>query len=263
MSTDVLKQILATKAEEIDAAKRRAPLAELKAQYKDTGSTRGFAESLKARAAHRQDAVIAEIKKASPSAGLIREDFDPAELAVAYQRGGATALSVLTDERYFQGHRDYLISAREATELPVIRKDFLIDEWQIWDSAVLGADAVLLIVAALDDASLENLSELAKSLSISVLVEVHDEQELERALRVDIDLMGINNRDLHVFKTDLQTSLKLAPLVPNERLVVSESGIHTPDDVAMLQAGGIGAFLIGESLMRQPDPGQALKRLFD
>ena len=263
MSTDVLKQILATKAEEIDAAKRRAPLAELKAQYKDTGSTRGFAESLKARAAHRQDAVIAEIKKASPSAGLIREDFDPAELAVAYQRGGATALSVLTDERYFQGHRDYLISAREATELPVIRKDFLIDEWQIWDSAVLGADAVLLIVAALDDASLESLSELAKSLSMSVLVEVHDEQELERALRVDIDLMGINNRDLHVFKTDLQTSLKLAPLVPNERLVVSESGIHTPDDVAMLQAGGIGAFLIGESLMRQPDPGQALKRLFD
>ena len=263
MSTDVLKQILATKAEEIDAAKRRAPLAELKAQYKDTGSTRGFAESLKARAAHRQDAVIAEIKKASPSAGLIREDFDPAELAVAYQRGGATALSVLTDELYFQGHRDYLISAREATELPVIRKDFLIDEWQIWDSAVLGADAVLLIVAALDDASLESLSELAKSLSMSVLVEVHDEQELERALRVDIDLMGINNRDLHVFKTDLQTSLKLAPLVPNERLVVSESGIHTPDDVAMLQAGGIGAFLIGESLMRQPDPGQALKRLFD
>ena len=263
MSTDVLKQILATKAEEIDAAKRRAPLAELKAQYKDTGSTRGFAESLKARAAHRQDAVIAEIKKASPSAGLIREDFDPAELAVAYQRGGATALSVLTDELYFQGHRDYLISAREATDLPVIRKDFLIDEWQIWDSAVLGADAVLLIVAALDDASLESLSELAKSLSMSVLVEVHDEQELERALRVDIDLMGINNRDLHVFKTDLQTSLKLAPLVPNERLVVSESGIHTPDDVAMLQAGGIGAFLIGESLMRQPDPGQALKRLFD
>lgn len=262
MSTDILKTILATKADEIAAGKRDTPLAELKAQHQDTQSTRGFAQQLKDRARHSQDAVIAEIKKASPSAGLIRADFDPVVLAQAYQRGGAAALSVLTDEVYFQGHREYLQAARQATDLPVIRKDFLIDEWQIWDSAVLGADAVLLIVAALNDAQLNDLSALADDLGMSVLVEVHDDHELERALQVDIDLMGINNRDLHVFKTDLQTSLRLAPQVPNDRLVVAESGIHTPADVAMLQAGGIGAFLIGESLMRQPDPGEALQALF-
>lgn len=262
MSTDILKTILATKADEIAAGKRHTPLAELKAQHRDTQPTRGFSRQLKDRARHSQDAVIAEIKKASPSAGLIRADFDPVVLAQAYQRGGAAALSVLTDEVYFQGHRAYLHAARQATDLPVIRKDFLIDEWQLWDSAVLGADAVLLIVAALSNAQLNDLSALADDLGMSVLVEVHDDDELERALQVDIDLMGINNRDLHVFETDLQTSLRLAPQVPNDRLVVAESGIHTPADVAMLQAGGIGAFLIGESLMRQPDPGEALQALF-
>ncbi len=262
MSTDILKKILATKADELQAARQATPLAELKARHRDTPPTRGFANALTERAAVSQDAVIAEIKKASPSAGLIRADFNPEALAQSYQRGGAAALSVLTDEVYFQGHRAHLVAARQAVDLPVIRKDFLIDEWHIWDSAVLGADAVLLIVAALDDAQLQALAALADELGMSVLVEVHDDQELARALKVNIGLLGINNRDLHVFKTDLNTSLRLAPQVPESRLVVAESGIHTPEDVKMLQAGGVGAFLIGESLMRQPDPGQALRALF-
>lgn len=259
---DILKKILETKRAEIEAGQRQVPLVELKAQAQDLERPRDFAGALKARAATHQDAVIAEIKKASPSAGIIREDFDPAWLARSYAAGGATALSVLTDEVYFQGHRDYLTQARCACDLPVIRKDFIIDEWQVWDARVLGADAILLIVAALGDAALKNLSALAESLQMSVLVEVHDEQELERALAIDGPLVGINNRDLHVFKTDLDTSCRLAPRVPSDRLVIAESGIHTPDDVAKLQASGIGAFLIGESLMRQPDPGQALEALF-
>ncbi len=262
MSTDILKRILVTKAEEIALGKRHHPLEELKAKAQDLGPTRDFADAIKSRAAQSQDAVIAEIKKASPSAGIIRDDFDPVWLAQSYERGGAAALSVLTDEEYFQGHRDYLVAAREACELPVIRKDFIIDAWQVWDSRVLGADAILLIVAALDDGQLHDLAGLAQSLELAVLVEVHDEHELERALKSDIELVGINNRDLHVFKTDLNTSLRLAPMIPTDRWVVSESGIHTPDDVAQLQAGGIGAFLIGESLMRQPDPGLALRNLF-
>lgn len=262
MSTDILKRILVTKAEEVAAGKALHPLKELKAKAQDVNATRGFAAVLKARAEQSQDAVIAEIKKASPSAGVIREDFDPAWLAQSYERGGAAALSVLTDEHYFKGHRDYLVAAREACELPVIRKDFIIDEWQVFDSCVLGADAILLIVAALDDGLLQDLAGLAQSLQLSVLVEVHDEHELERALQTDIELVGINNRDLHVFKTDLNTSLRLAPMIPADRWVVSESGIHAPEDIAKLQAGGIGAFLIGESLMRQPDPGLALRHLF-
>lgn len=263
MATDILKKILATKAEEIEAGQRERPLAMLQDQAKDAGPQRDFAGQLKKRAHQSQDAVIAEIKKASPSAGIIREDFDPARLADSYQAGGATALSVLTDEGYFQGHRDYLVQARNATELPVIRKDFIIDEWQVWDSRVLGADAILLIVAALDDQRLHALAGLAKELGLAVLVEVHDEDELERALDTDIELVGINNRDLHVFKTDLNTSIRLAPRISDDRLVIAESGIHTPEDIQRLQAGGIGAFLIGESLMRQPDPGLALKSLFD
>ncbi len=263
MATDILKKILATKAEEIEAGRRERPLAMLQDQVQHAQPVRDFAGALRKRAMQTQDAVIAEIKKASPSAGIIREDFDPARLADSYQAGGATALSVLTDEVYFQGHREYLVQAKQATNLPVIRKDFIVDEWQVWDSRVLGADAILLIVAALDDQQLHALARLAKDLGLAVLVEVHDEDELERALQTDIELVGINNRDLHVFKTDLNTSLRLAPRISGDRLVVAESGIHTPEDIQRLQAGGIGAFLIGESLMRQPDPGQALKSLFD
>lgn len=262
MAIDILRKILATKAEEIEVGRRQRPLAELKAQARDRAPSRGFAARLKRRALASQDAVIAEIKKASPSAGVIREEFDPVALAQSYEAGGASALSVLTDEMYFQGHRDYLLAARNATELPIIRKDFIVDAWQVWDSAVLGVDAILLIVAALEDEPMVELAELARSLGLDVLIEVHDEAELERALNTDIELIGINNRDLHVFKTDLKTSIRLAPQVPADRLVVAESGIHTSSDIARLQSGGIGAFLIGESLMRQPDPGQALLQLF-
>ncbi len=260
---DILKKILDTKRAEIAAGQATYPLAEIKAFVQDMPKTRGFFQALKTRAEASQDAVIAEIKKASPSAGLIREDFDPTALAKAYEQGGASALSVLTDEQYFQGHRDYLSKARQAVSLPVLRKDFIIDAWQVWDTRALGADAILLIVAALDDDQLHEFNGLAKDIGLDVLVEVHDEAELARALTLDCPLIGINNRDLHVFKTDLKTSLRLAPQVLSPRLVVSESGIHEPSDVAALQAGGIGAFLIGESLMRQPDPGHALRALFN
>jgi len=262
MAVDVLEKIVRTKVEEVAASKKSAPLESLKSQVADAPPSRDFAQCLKDRALKSKDAVIAEIKKASPSAGVIREDFDPVVLARSYEAGGASALSVLTDEVYFQGHRDFLVAARNATDLPVIRKDFMVDEWQVWDSRVLGADAILLIVAALDDGRLHDFAALAKSLDMAVLVEVHNEAELERALATDIELVGINNRDLHVFQTDLNTSIRLAPKVPDDRLVVAESGIHRPEDIQKLQAGGIGAFLIGESLMRQPDPGVALQQLF-
>ena len=260
---DILETILATKREEVAAGQAARPLAEIKASVQDMPNTRGFFRALQARAAASQDAVIAEIKKASPSAGLIREDFDPSALAKAYERGGASALSVLTDEQYFQGHRDYLTQARQAVSLPVLRKDFIIDAWQVWDTRALGADAILLIVAALNDDKLHELNGVAQAIGLDVLVEVHDEAELARALALDCPLVGINNRDLHIFKTDLNTSLRLAPQVVSPRLVVSESGIHQPSDIEKLQAGGIGAFLIGESLMRQSDPGMALRALFN
>lgn len=262
MSDDILKKILETKQEEIAHGKARTTLEAMQERAAEMGPTRGFAQRLKDRAAASQDAVIAEIKKASPSAGLIREDFDPTFLAQSYEKGGACALSVLTDEVYFKGHRDFLVAARATVDLPVIRKDFIVDPWQVWESRAMGADAILLIVAALSDESLSSLGELARTLSLDVLMEVHDEQELDRALRTDCDLIGINNRDLHVFKTDLNTSIRLAPKVPEGRLVVSESGIHNPEDIEKLQAAGLGAFLIGESFMRQPDPGVALRALF-
>jgi len=261
VSVDILDKILAVKREEVAAGKARRSLDELKKLCADLPAPRDFAGALKRRAGTSADAVIAEIKRASPSAGLIREDFDPAAIARCYEQGGATCLSVLTDEHFFQGHADYLLAARAACELPLLRKDFIIDPWQVWETRAMGADAVLLIVAALDDLALAELSALGRELGLSVLVEVHDEHELERALAVPGDLVGINNRDLHRFITELETSLRLAPQVPAERLVISESGIHTPADLALLRAGGIGAFLIGESFMRQPDPGLALAQL--
>ncbi len=221
-----------------------------------------FAAALIERAKTTGDAVIAEIKRASPSAGLIREDFDPAWLAASYAAGGATCLSVLTDQQFFKGDDAFVAQARAACDLPVLRKEFIIDAWQVYQTRAMGADALLLIAAALDVEQLAELSALAESLGLSVLVEVHNEEELERALSVPGRLLGINNRDLHRFVTDLDTTLRLAPRVPDDRLVVSESGIHSPPDIARLQAGGIGAFLIGESFMRQPDPGQALRQLF-
>ncbi|TVQ34688.1 MAG: indole-3-glycerol phosphate synthase TrpC, partial [Wenzhouxiangella sp.] len=257
MSADILARILEVKIGEVAAGQAATSLADLRDRVADLPACRDFAGALRERAGRSADAVIAEIKRASPSAGLIREDFDPAAIARAYQRGGATCLSVLTDRQFFQGHDDFLVAARAACDLPVLRKDFIIDPWQVWETRALGADALLLIVAALDDARLADLSALGRELGLSVLVEVHDEAELERALAVPGDLVGINNRDLHRFVTDLETSLRLAPRVPSDRLVISESGIHTPADLARLRAGGIGAFLIGESFMRQPDPGVA------
>ncbi|MEE4638364.1 MAG: indole-3-glycerol phosphate synthase TrpC [Wenzhouxiangella sp.] len=261
MSEDILARILAVKREEVVAGKAGCSLVELQAACADLPSTRDFAGALKRRAAASADAVIAEIKRASPSAGLIRADFDPAVIARSYEEGGATCLSVLTDHEFFQGHSDFLVQARAACRLPVLRKDFIIDPWQVWETRALGADALLLIVAALDQTALADLSGLGRELGLSVLVEVHDQNELERALNVPGDLVGINNRDLHRFVTDLETTLRLAPQVPDERVVISESGIHTPADIARLRDGGIGAFLIGESLMRRPDPGRALAEL--
>ena len=206
--------------------------------------------------------MIAEVKKASPSAGVIRPDFQPAAIAESYEAGGAACLSVLTDERYFQGHRDYLAEARDACALPVLRKDFIVDSWQVLESRALGADCILLIVAALDDGPLRDLHGHARELGLDVLVEVHDEAELGRALAIDAQLVGVNNRDLHRFATDLGTSERLRPLVPAERTLVAESGIHTRADVARLQRAGINAFLVGEAFMRAKDPGAALRELF-
>ena len=261
MSADILKKILAVKAEEVAAGQAATGLDELKARVADAPRLRDFSAALKARARASADAVIAEVKRASPSAGIIRPDFDPAAIARSYEQGGATCLSVLTDQAFFKGHADFLVASRKACDLPVLRKDFIIDPWQVWETRALGADALLLIVAALDDSALAELSALGRELGLSVLVEVHDEDELDRALAVPGDLIGINNRDLHRFITDLDTSLRLAPRVPADRLVIAESGIHTRDDIARLRAGGIGSFLIGESFMRQPEPGQALAQL--
>ena len=258
MSDDILSKILTVKAGEVAAGKAATPLAELQARVAEMPPCRDFAGRLKARAEASGDAVIAEIKRASPSAGVIREHFVPAEIAQSYARGGATCLSILTDEQFFQGHADYLRDARAACDLPVLRKDFIIDPWQVWQTRAMGADALLLIVAALDDSQLAELAALGKELGLAVLVEVHDEEEMKRALAVPGDLVGINNRDLHRFVTDLETTLRLAPMVPEERLVVSESGIHSPEDIKKLQDGGIGAFLIGEAFMRVGEPGVAL-----
>ncbi|AKS41037.1 indole-3-glycerol phosphate synthase TrpC [Wenzhouxiangella marina] len=261
MSADILARILEVKADEVVAGKARQSQSELESRIADLPPLRDFASALKARAAASRDAVIAEVKRASPSAGIIRADFDPAAIARSYEAGGATCLSVLTDQQFFQGDDRFVAEARAACGLPVLRKEFIIDPWQVYQTRALGADALLLIVAALDDAQLSELSSLGKELGLSVLVEVHDEEEMARALAVPGDLIGINNRDLHRFVTDLDTTLRLAPSVPDDRLVVSESGIHSNEDVRRLQAGGIGAFLVGESLMRQPEPGAALARL--
>jgi indole-3-glycerol phosphate synthase len=214
------------------------------------------------RAAAGAAAVIAEIKRASPSKGLIRQDFDPTEIARSYARGAATCLSVLTDRDFFQGDDQHLIEARAACALPVIRKDFVIDPYQVLEARALGADCVLLIAACLDDESLSLLASLAGDLSLDVLIEVHDAQELERALAVPSRLLGINNRDLRSFEVDLQTTLSLRPRVPPDRLLVTESGIQTQEDVALMRANAVNAFLVCESLMRSDDPGQMLAALF-
>jgi len=257
----ILERILGTKAEEVAARSREMDLATIAHMAADQPPARGFAHRLRS-ASQKGPGVIAEVKKASPSAGVIRADFRPAEIAASYERGGAACLSVLTDEKYFQGCDAYLSQARAACSLPVLRKDFMVTSWQIWEARVLGADCVLLIVAALEGTQLQELDGLAREAGLDVLVEVHDESELEDALGTGAELIGVNNRDLHTFTTDLSTSERLRPLVPADRTLVTESGIHSPADVARLRSAGIEAFLVGEAFMRARDPGAALRQLF-
>lgn len=260
--SDVLDKICADKRDWVRRRKAKLPLAELEEQAAAAAAPRGFRAALEAKAASGANALICEIKKASPSKGLIRADFDPPSLARAYHAGGAACLSVLTDETYFQGSDAFLAQARAACDLPVLRKDFLIDPWQVHESRLLGADCVLLIVAALSVDRLQELDGLARASGLDVLVEVHEEAELERALSTGAELIGVNNRDLHRFTTDLSTSERLRPLIPAERTMVTESGIHETADVERLQGCGIDAFLVGEALMRAADPGAELRRLF-
>jgi len=260
--SDVLQRILARKVEEIRERSGRLSLRELSARCADLPMTRGFVAALRAKIAAGDAAVIAEVKKASPSKGVIRADFRPGEIAASYERGGAACLSVLTDVDFFQGADDYLREARAACSLPVLRKDFTVDAYQVYEARALGADCILLIVAALGDASLAELSHLAMELGMDVLVEVHDIDELERALPIGAPMIGINNRNLRTFEVSLDTTLSMLPAVPRDRLLVTESGIVAPADVQLLRAHGVNAFLVGETFMRAADPGQELARLF-
>ncbi|MDR1708474.1 MAG: indole-3-glycerol phosphate synthase TrpC [Candidatus Accumulibacter sp.] len=258
---DILRRILAVKRKEVELARAQKPLAAWRAEAEAAPPPRDFAGALREKIVAGRPAVIAEIKKASPSKGLIRADFDPPAIAAAYAAHGAAALSVLTDRQFFQGAPEFLRRAREACPLPALRKDFIIDAQQVYEARAMGADAILLIVAALDPAQLRDLEAAALALGLAVLAEVHDGAELETALRLQTPLIGINNRDLRTFEVTLQTTLALAPRVPPGRIVVAESGIHTPGDIAQLCRHGIQAFLVGEALMRQSDPGKALEAL--
>ena len=259
---DILKKILDRKADEIIARSSEESLRALSQRVADAPPARGFVAAIEQCIAAGRPAVIAEIKKASPSKGVLREDFDPAAIAVDYAAHGATCLSVLTDRDFFQGSEDYLRQARAACALPVIRKDFIIDPYQVYEARAIGADCILLIVAALGDAMLAELSRLAGQLGMDVLVEVHDSEELVRALKLPVRLIGVNNRSLRTFETRLETTLELLPVIPDDRIVVTESGILTPDDVALMRRHQVNAFLVGEAFMRAASPGEKLAELF-
>jgi indole-3-glycerol phosphate synthase len=259
---DILNRILARKQQEISARQQTMSLDSLQQQADAASAPRGFVVALKRRVEQGESAVIAEIKKASPSKGVIRENFDVVEIAQSYEAGGASCLSVLTDQDFFQGHEDFLVAARSACQLPVIRKDFIVDPYQVVESRAIGADCILLIVAALDDESLAGLHREARTQGMDVLVEVHNREELERALKLELELVGINNRDLRTFDTSLDTTISLLELVPTGCLVVTESGIHSRDDVTLMRQHDVNAFLVGEAFMRVPDPGQGLRELF-
>lgn len=254
----ILERILEVKRGEIAAAKERSPLAAVEIIARKASTPRGFVGALRAK----RPAVIAEIKKASPSRGVLRENFDPGAIAASYERAGAACLSVLTDRQFFQGDASHLAAAREACALPVLRKDFVVEPYQVYESRAYGADCILLIVACLKKEEMLELERIAKRLAMDVLVEVHDAQELEAALALETPLIGINNRNLKTFETRLETTLDLLPRIPPGRLVVTESGILSSDDVARLRAAGVGTFLVGEAFMRASEPGSALKRLF-
>ena len=260
--SDILGKILTTKAEEVISAQVERPFEMLEREARAASAPRGFAAALRAQLDAGRAAVVVEIKRASPSKGLLREAFDPAAIAASYERAGATCLSVLTDRPFFQGAPEFLVDARAACPMPVLRKEFIIDEYQVVESRALGADAILLIVAALDDARLAALEACASGLGMDVLVEVHDAAELERALGLPGVLLGINNRNLRTFDVSLQTTIALLPQVPADRLVVTESGIVAQRDVAQMRRHGVHAFLVGEAFMRATDPGAELARLF-
>ena len=259
---DILERILAVKAGEVAQAKNARPISGLRAEAQRAPAPRDFMGALRSRMAAGKPAVIAEIKKASPSRGVLRASYDPAAIAASYERHGAACLSVLTDERFFQGALEHMQQARAACNLPVLRKDFTMDPYQVFEARAAGADCILLIAAALEDACMQELEAAAVEAGLAVLVEVHDAAELERALKLKTPLLGINNRNLRTFETRLETTLELAQKVPPDRIVVTESGILAPEDVKKLRAGRIGCFLVGEAFMRAGDPGAELARLF-
>ena len=260
--SDILKRIVAVKHEEIQAARASRGLASLRREAESRGDLRDFVGAMRARIGQGRSAVIAEIKKASPSKGVLREHFVPADIASSYESGGAACLSVLTDEQFFQGCAAYLQQARTACTLPVLRKDFMVDAYQVYEARAMGADCILLIAACLDDAEMADLEAQAHSLGMAVLVEVHDGRELDRALRLNTPLVGINNRNLRTFEVSLDTTLGLLSQVPVDRVLVTESGVLGRGDVDRMRAAGVGAFLVGEAFMRASDPGQALAELF-
>jgi len=260
---DILQEILAVKVREITTARARLPFVEMQSRVRDMAPARDFTAALRGRVERKQPAVIAEIKRASPSRGLIRENCQPAEIAATYAAHGAACLSVLTDESFFQGSIDALKAARAACEIPVLRKDFLIDPYQVFETRAIGADAVLLIAAVLSDTQMQEFTGIARELGMAVLVETHDVKELERALQLDTPLIGINNRNLSTFEVSLEATLGLRSRIPPDRIVIAESGIATREDVVAMRAADVHAFLVGEAFMREEDPGQALAELFD
>ncbi|MEC7414204.1 MAG: indole-3-glycerol phosphate synthase TrpC [Pseudomonadota bacterium] len=260
--SNILEQILATKAEEIQQRRAQISLAELKQRTLEAPQTKGFISALQQRASQQQAGIIAEIKKASPSKGVIRADFDPVAIAQSYASAGATCLSVLTDQQYFQGHDNYLVQVGQAVSLPLLRKDFTIDEYQVYEARAIGADCILLIVSALSTEQLNQLHTLAASLELDVLIEVHDAAELETALALKPKLIGINNRNLKTFTTELKTTIDLLPQIPGDVTVVTESGISRIEDVKLMQQHEVFCFLVGEAFMRADEPGDELSKLF-
>ena len=259
---DILKKIIKRKEEEVAERLNNVSLEQVKQAVKDASLVRGFVDAIKAKIDSGKAAVISEIKKASPSKGVMRENFVPAEIAASYEKGGACCLSVLTDVDFFQGSDEYLKQARAACSLPVLRKEFIIDPYQVYEARAMAADCILLIVACLTDKQLQSLTSLATELSLDVLVEVHDADELKRALKLDLPLIGINNRNLRTFETSLDTTLTLLNTIPKDKIVVTESGIHTPEDVALMQKNNVNAFLVGEAFMVADEPGEKLAELF-
>lgn len=258
----ILRNIIERKYQEVAERRAKRSISSLEQGITEQSSVRGFAAALKAQVQSERAAVIAEVKKASPSKGVIREDFHPAEIASSYQSGGATCLSVLTDIDFFQGADEYLLQARAACELPVLRKDFTVDPYQVIEARAIGADAVLLIAAALEQNQMLELAQTAQEVGVDVLVEVHDRAQLERAMELSTDLLGINNRDLHTFETSLSATIDLLPHIPNDKIVITESGIHTAEHVTLMREHNVHAFLVGEAFMREAEPGEKLRELF-